>query len=187
MTHIMVDLETFGTKPGCVIRSIGAVPFDPAGGCPFDQAAGLVRRDLAFYANIDRASCEAVGLTIDPSTEAWWEKQGDAAKTALTTNPLPLHHVLRLFAEWWDANSGSRFWANDPDFDAAILSAAYAATGIAQPWKYAAARSCRTMAELTGIKPDRTNGIHHTALDDAINQASAVIDAYAALKIGAAA
>ena len=32
MTHIMVDLETWGTAPGCDIRSIGAVVFDPVAG-----------------------------------------------------------------------------------------------------------------------------------------------------------
>lgn len=32
MTHIMLDLETWGKRPGCDIRSIGAVVFDPVRG-----------------------------------------------------------------------------------------------------------------------------------------------------------
>lgn len=31
-THIMLDLETWGKRPGCDIRSIGAVVFDPIAG-----------------------------------------------------------------------------------------------------------------------------------------------------------
>lgn len=177
MTHIMIDLETLGTKPGSVIRSIGAVLFDPLD--------GTIDRGTTFYCNISRESCERIGLTVDAATEEWWASQSDEAKQALESEPFDIDDALAFFCQWWATIGGTRFWANDPDFDGVILSAAYAAAGLSAPWPYNAARSCRTMGELTGIKPDRTKGTHHTALDDAINQAQAVIDAYAALKIGA--
>ena len=28
-THAMIDIETLGTEPGCVVLSVGAVKFDP--------------------------------------------------------------------------------------------------------------------------------------------------------------
>lgn len=61
LNHCMLDLETFGTKPGSVIRSIGAVMFDLDG-----------RTGPEFYRNIDEESCVKAGLTYDPSTVSWW-------------------------------------------------------------------------------------------------------------------
>ena len=31
MSDVMLDLETWGTRPGCAIRSIGACVFNPNG------------------------------------------------------------------------------------------------------------------------------------------------------------
>jgi hypothetical protein len=50
--HVMVDLETWGTAPGCAIRSIGAVEFCPVTGKLGDE----------FYATITDASCTEAGL-----------------------------------------------------------------------------------------------------------------------------
>lgn len=46
MNNVMLDLETFGTQPGSVIRSIGAVVFDP-----FSDKLGK-----EFYVNMWRTS-----------------------------------------------------------------------------------------------------------------------------------
>lgn len=39
---VMLDLETWGTRPGCDIRSIGAVVFDPVS----DELAALAQADI---------------------------------------------------------------------------------------------------------------------------------------------
>lgn len=61
MTAVMLDLETWGTAPGSALRSIGACTFIPATG----------ETPQTFYRNITRASCEAVGLAVDPETVKW--------------------------------------------------------------------------------------------------------------------
>lgn len=70
MPHIMIDLETMGTRPGSAILSIGACSFDPnwLGGSDSDHEPGEARR--TFYQNITLASCLDAGLTIDAATEA---------------------------------------------------------------------------------------------------------------------
>ena len=77
--HVMLDLETFGTRPGSVLRSIGAVTFG--------LRAGLGEE---FYRNIDKQSQLELGLTVDAQTEAWWARQSEEAQRHLLDNPAPL-------------------------------------------------------------------------------------------------
>ena len=58
MYNVMLDLETLGRTYGSVIRSVGAVVFDPYSD----------RMGEKFYRNVDRKSCEDVGLKVDPDT-----------------------------------------------------------------------------------------------------------------------
>jgi len=174
MSHIMTDLETLGLTPGSVIRSIGAVVFDPISG-----ALGET-----FYRNITRESCEAAGLTVNPETEAWWADQSPEARARLETDQVSLVQALGEFTLWWTTQGGEFFWANDPNFDETHLVAAFAAVGLKHPWSHRAPRSCRTIYDLAGVAPNRDAGVHHDALVDSKNQAIAVHDAY--VKLGLA-
>jgi hypothetical protein len=162
--HIMLDLETLGTKPGAVIRSIGAVAFDP-------RALTL---GAPFYANVDRASCEAIGLLVDPDTEAWWAKQSPEARARLETDPLPIGEAISRFEVFWREAEGRQIWGHGASFDAPILEAAFRALGRRTPWPFSACRDTRTLYEMAGVEPDRTDGLHHDALADAMSQAKAV-------------
>jgi hypothetical protein len=172
-THVMLDLETFGKTPGHVIRSFGAVAFDPVKGTLGET----------FYANVDRASCEAIGLIVDPGTEAWWTDQGDAAREVLEPNQVSILDVLQAFADCYKATGARRLWAHGAPFDPPFVEATYRAAGLEAPWKYYAVRDTRTIYDLADVEVDRDKGIHHFALDDAINQAEAVIEAYRRLKL----
>lgn len=193
-THIMVDLETWGTTPGCDIRSIGAVVFDP------------IIRTLGdeFYINLDNPKgrwrngvfCPELAkydhermypLFREPDTVAWWADQSAAAQQRLTSDPVDLAAGLRKFAQWWNVHQGedTTFWAYGPHFDEAILAAAYRAVDLPVPWHYRAPRDCRTAFDLAG-DPCRVDfvGVEHDALDDAKNQARRVIKAYRLLGHG---
>lgn len=172
-THVMIDLETFGKKPGHVIRSIGAIAFDPLRGTLGET----------FYANVDRASCEAIGLLVDPATEKWWEDQGEAAQAALIPNQLPILDVLPAFADYWNATGSRRLWAHGAPFDPPFMEAAYEAAGLKTPWHYADPRDTRTIYDVANVQPDRRAGVHHDAAWDALNQANAVIEGYRRLKL----
>jgi hypothetical protein len=183
MTHIMLDLETRGLKPGCVIASIGAVVFDP-------KSDYLGPR---FSMNIDQDSCLAVGLVLDPETVEYWEDPSRAdALAAQLVDPRPLNEVLVAFAEFWRDQDAHRIWAQGSDFDPGILAAAYEAFGIAAPWTregekkiHNATRDTRTVYSLAGVSSRHADGLQHVALDDAISQARAVQEAYRRLGLAA--
>lgn len=170
--HMMIDLETMGSRPGCAIATIGAVMFDPVFGDTGDR----------FYCRIDLGSCVQAGLRLEPDTVVWWLKQSDAARAELTRDDgLQLRYGLQAFGEFWRAHDARFIWSHGANFDGPIIAAAFEAVNMAIPWKYWDARDTRTIYDLAGVKPVRSIGVAHHAKDDAVNQADAVIAAYAKL------
>jgi hypothetical protein len=165
--HLMLDLETLGTAPGCALLSIGAVIFDPVG-----RTLGA-----EFYANIEPITCAEAGLWTDSKTVEWWESQSPEARAGLEQNRQALHLSLALFGDFYVDSGATHLWCHGPNFDEPILGAAYRASHMAVPWKYNAARCTRTIYELAGVGLDRATGVHHHALDDAKAQAEAAIRA----------
>ena len=171
MLHLMIDLETFGTDAGCVIRSIGAVPFDPE--------TGEVQVHKGFYTNVDRAASEALGLTVDPGTEKWWSEQSPEAQAALLTDPMTPANALGALAAYYDAcTPGAPVWGHGAGFDEPILRFVYRRLGMPVPWGHRAPRDTRTIFDLCRVEMG-SYGVKHNALDDAIRQATAVGVAYA--------
>ncbi len=167
--HIMVDLETMGATPGSAIVSLGAVAFDPVAGTLGETFYRVIRLD----------SCTRAGLVIEPGTVAWWFGQSEAARAEiLRADAEDLPGVLGWFATWWRRQSGQFMWGHGANFDEPLLSWAFRAAHVLVPWKYSDARCTRTLFALTGERPDRAQGVHHNALDDAKAQAEAVIRAY---------
>lgn len=168
---VMLDLETLGTKPGCVILSVGAV---------FFSSTAEEWKGPTFYSAVNRISCLHEGLKEDPDTVAWWRKQGESARAVLAEADLgttpPLRSVLEGFALWLSKTVDQRkklaVWGNGADFDNTILEAAYTAIGRKKPWGHYGSRCFRTLKALAPHveKPVRA-GTHHHALDDAIFQA----------------
>lgn len=199
--HVMIDLETLGTAPGSVILSIGAVLFDPATG---DVGAQVFRTapakpapyTYAFYTNVDPESCKAFGLTADPKTVAWWEKQSPEAKAALLTDRQPLSETLRAFASWFRAVGANEVWSYGANFDVVLLEEASrrveqvltrgvgALPHLHMPWGYRDVRCARTVMALADVTADLSGRVKHNALDDAVAQAEAICEAY--LRLGLA-
>lgn len=173
MTHIMLDLETFGTKPGSVLRSIGAVCFS------FDGTIGET-----FYSNIDEKSCLDAGLTKDPGTVKWWSQQSAEAQASLLVNPWPLGNVVADFHNWYRANSGRTVWAQGANFDPALWEAAALAVKSPVPWKFYDVRDTRTVYDVGGLNTStiKRAGTYHNALDDAKHQVRCVAKAIAMAK-----
>lgn len=171
----MIDLETLGKKPGCVILSIGAVMFDPK-----TQTLGP-----EFYEVISMKSCAKVGLVSDPSTLAWWDKQDIEARTVIAQaqsakTSKPITTVLKDFKAWYQEHSVEKanrwVWGNGASFDAPILEATYEACGLIAPWEFWGNMCYRSLKNLhPEIKRER-EGTHHNALDDAKYQALHLMD-----------
>lgn len=160
LDRVMIDLETLGTEPGCSILSIGAVRFNEDG-----------VTDDAFHRSISLKSCEAAGLEIDAETLGWWLGRNAEAQTVLSGGD-DLKHVLEDFSVWYD--QAVEVWAYSPQFDCAILSAAYDAVDILPPWSYRDERCARTLSNLPVANDVEHDGVDHDALDDAVNQAEMV-------------
>lgn len=164
----MIDLETFGTKPGCALVSIGAVFFDPKTG------------DLGheLYTVVSRSSCEERGLHIDAGTVKWWSGQSEAARTAFDescASGAPLEAALDELTRFIKLEKNVRVWGNGNDFDKPVLTAAYHACGLSEPWRPYNGRCYRTMKQLFKAELGR-EGVAHNALDDAKHQARHLIE-----------
>lgn len=170
MAHVMFDLETFGTKPGSVLRSIGAAVFDPRTG---DTGA-------TFYANIDRASCEAIGLLVDPGTEKWWAKQAIPAQNALMENCRPVAEVVVEFHSFFRSVGGEQLWCQGANFDSVLWQSVADALRVPVPWKFWNVRDTRTAYDCFGFNASTVSrhGTYHNALDDSLHQIKCVAGAY---------
>ncbi len=157
--HIMIDLETMGTRPNAPIIAIGAVAFD----------AETIHDE--FYSVVDLADAVAEGAVMSPDTVLWWLKQSDAARAAFDRPGDPLGLTLGAFREWITKFNLDGVWGNGASFDNTILSEAYQRIGTSAPWPFWKDRCYRTMKNVhPGVQMERA-GTHHNALDDAKTQA----------------
>lgn len=162
--HIMVDLETLGSTPGCAILSIGAVMFYPDTG----------QTGSEFYMTIDLGSCLKVGLKAESDTFYWWMKQGDRARLSLLESPRPIAETLLSFGGW--LLKDSLLWSHGSSFDLAVLSCAYNIIGEAKPWNFRDERDTRTLLAHADMKMPKSENSHH-ALWDARSQAVTIMKA----------
>lgn len=159
--HVMLDLETMGSRYRAAIVSIGAVEFD------VDQMG------REFSINVSLESCVAAGLKIEPVTVTWWLQQTPAALMSLRQPPpLPLVDALHAFSRWFPP-APVCLWGYGCGFDNARLREAYEAVWLTPPWHYRDDRDVRTLLELAGepeaLRVERDD--KHSALADARFQA----------------
>lgn len=169
MNHLMIDIETLGTKPGAAVVSIGAAFFDLISG----------EVGATFYKAIDLELSE--NGEIDPGTVKWWMRQSDEARAVFSdAEAIPSDDALRNLAWFIAANrSGKKLcvWGNGCTFDNVILDACFRSHGIERPWGNYDDRDVRTIVELgraiLGINPKSDipfDGNQHNALDDVLHQ-----------------
>lgn len=178
--HIMLDLETWGTRAGCDIRSIGATVFNPYTGkvsIPNDgDTFYIATSNPALWPQLENeAHCERkYNLLRDPDTVFWWSEQSPEAQAAFA-DPVDFRLGLREFATWlidltrtdrhsivmadydyapdfYKPELNLRLWAHGPQFDCSILEAAFHAVQLPVPWHYRAPRDTRTIFDAAGIE-----------------------------------
>ena len=166
LNNIMLDIETLGTKPGCVILSVGGVRFGKEIGDTFSATIDL-------QDSIDR------GFKIDASTLRWWLSQSGESKEVFSEAGEPVSVVLQRFSRW----CGKRpfIWGNSPSFDCSILFAAYRMVGKDAPWHWYDERCYRTAKRILPFVASYREGVHHNALDDAMTQAKHLVKCFEVL------
>lgn len=163
MTHIMLDIETLGTRPGAVVLSVACVRFA-------DEASCAVTLSVPDQT--------ALGLEIDPQTHAWWGTQPPEAWAAATANPQPLSAALAYLSSWLDWAEPDAFarliWCHGATFDAPILGEVYRRSGREAPWKFWNIQCTRTLYNLASVDPKAYSvPPPHVALNDALGQVRA--------------
>lgn len=167
--HVSIDIETWGTRPGCAIRSIGAAKFDLNTGKMGDT----------FYINLNDVWQFSVGMEQDASTVEWWSKQPVQTQQRINSAKVHPFDALQWFNEYLaDAEA---VWGYGSDFDIALLAALYRVTGLEPAWKYWHVRCGRTLCALADVAPERGDG-HHMADIDAQRQAEAISRAWRTIK-----
>lgn len=78
VNHLMIDLETMGTKPNAPVVAIGAVFFDPLSG----------ELGPEYYTAVNLASAMEQGAVPDGDTIIWWLKQSPEARSAICVETL---------------------------------------------------------------------------------------------------
>ena len=167
MKHIMVDLETWGTKPYSTIISIGAVYFDPT------KTGDAAIKD-EFYVTIDPIASERAGFRKDADTLAWWlqPSQGAAWKEWYETVHLEPQAAFFGLGQWlhglfdlskdptahddvqvkerdtFDPAAHIAVWGNGATFDNTLLRQGYELLQMEPPWKHYNDRCFRTMKNL---------------------------------------
>ncbi|KFC90295.1 exonuclease [Leclercia adecarboxylata] len=171
-THLMVDLETMGKKPGAPIVSIGAVFFDPSSG----------KTGAEFYQVINLESSMSFGARPDASTILWWLKQSSEARSAIVVDDtVGLLEALELFLDFIAENAanGSRtvqLWGNGSSFDCSLLEAAFELADTPFPiphWNYRDVRTVVELGKAVGLNSRYEipfEGDQHNALADARHQ-----------------
>ena len=168
--HIMVDLETMGTRPDAPIVAIGAVRFDGSGIAPG-----------RFYETVSLTSAVAQGAVMDPRTVLWWMDQSTEARREITRCETPLADALSSFAAYVEETPElSGVWGNGAAFDNVLLAESYARAGMVSPWPFWLDRCYRTVKSIHPDIPMDRLGAHHVAVDDAFTQAKHLIDISAA-------
>ena len=174
-TAVMLDLETLGTKPDCVIMTLGAVKFDP-----FDPDR---EPGPGIYLRMDIEQQLALGRTVDDSTIEWWARQDDRVRTEAweggeRSSILELKQELNRFLVGVDD-----IWSQGPVFDIAILEDLYRSQNWGFPWHFWQIRDSRTLFKVIGYQLETGRDQAHNALIDCVYQAQSVQEIYKRLKI----
>lgn len=169
--HVVIDLETLGTRPGSVILQIGAKAF-------------ILHEALDSHENfsitISRVDSLGFGFTTDKETEKWWSGQSESARLGVYNGIASVAETFtafdsfmeRLYHEATNKGKDLLIWGNSNDFDLGLLKAYYQRFDWELPWNFRDERDFRTMKELfresySVAKNQFTNPSPHDACCDA--------------------
>jgi hypothetical protein len=169
MAHVMIDLETLGTTPDCVVLTLGAVKFNP-----YD----LQDPTDPLYLRINVDEQTEKGRIISTSTMKWWVNQSAEAQAEAFSEDdrVSMDDVTTQLNRY--LVGADKIWAQGPLFDIMILENFYKMLNKPAPWQYWQIRDSRTIFDLGDDSIKTKNTAAHNALADSYCQAVAVQQIY---------
>jgi hypothetical protein len=171
----MIDLETLGTHPDCVILTLGAIKFNPF--TDEEPHSGI-------YQRLDIDEQDRLGRTQDESTIEWWGRQKQSVQEEAFTEEgrIGLEQMTKEINKF--LVGVDVLWAQGPAFDIVILEDLYRQLKKPIPWNFWQIRDSRTLFSLLPKDP-RKDIIQeaHNALADCYYQAISVQKAYRQLGV----
>lgn len=140
--HVMLDIETMGTTPGCVVLSIGATTFK------LDDSPHYTQQ--TFFKVLNLTESLELGLRIESSTLKWWLTQNHQTlkNQLMEDGAFPLPGLLEIFNEWLSDNMVECVWGNSASFDCGLLRAVYEAAKVRPYWSHRNEMCYRTVKNL---------------------------------------
>lgn len=142
--NLMIDLETFGTHPGCVVCSLAAVPFF----LPEQQGPAVVDRNWCLVTRVDIDEQLKAGFKVEANTVKWWMLETpEKARAALWgEGGYPINSRQDIY-DWLvthiPLNEDFLIWAKPSAFDFPILECLIQEYG-RFPWHYRSLMCLRT-------------------------------------------
>ena len=172
---VMLDIETLGTRPECVVVTLGAVKFNPY--TLDDPGPGI-------YMRLDADEQLALGREVQDETMRWWLDQAeDVREEALGdgNDRIKLEEMYRQLNRFLVGVDS--IWCQGPAFDIVILENIYRQMGWPTAWQFWQIRDSRTLFGVHGDPREKNKAGLHNALEDCVSQAQGVQKIYYRLEI----
>ena len=173
MIQVMLDLETFGTRPTSAIVSIGAVKFT--------VADGIIDK---FKVNLDPRDAKSYGMTYDKDTLEWWATQSKDARSGWSKDSVDYLTGIKTFLSWY-GDEEIPTWSKGKIFDFPMLEHSIKTLNLPVPWKYSKVNDYRTLInafKINDFKLKQKGSITHDSLVDCIEQTKVLIPILSALE-----
>jgi DNA polymerase III epsilon subunit-like protein len=162
--RLMLDVESYSTRPDAALLQIGAVVI----GENFNLGRGFLACINPSY---------AIGHH-DPKAVAWWGDQDPAVRLRVLNGTDTPQKVAEDFAGWVRAVEVEEVWARGPQLDVCALEHLMRECNVEVPWKYSDVRDLRTMTAMFPLLGPERSGHHlpHDAYYDAHHQALVLVE-----------
>jgi hypothetical protein len=171
---VMLDIETLGTCPDCVVLTLGAVRFNPY--AQEEVVAGI-------YCRPDVDEQIARGRIVREDTMEWWGQQAEEVREEALgmEDRIPVQQMLRELNKF--LVGANNIWAQGTVFDIGILEHLYQQYDMVPNWQYWQISDSRTLFKVHGDSRVKGKAGLHNALEDCVSQAEAVQEIFYNLRI----
>ena len=169
MRHVMLDLETMGTKPNAPVITIAAVMFNPK-----TRETGE-----KFVTGVSLKDSVTSGAVIEADTVQWWMAQSEEARQVMLYSQKYASDqaaAITMFEFWLNLQQPDytqlRIWGNGAGFDNVLLEQMYARCTRTPAWKFYQNRCYRTLRNMASKAAAGVpfEGARHNPVHDATYQ-----------------